>query len=92
MKDSEYVYVGSLRLTPTDATEYRRLVSIEELCKQAAIAIGDLRTAKRARQRIGGLYELYKTKSVAEETYKGIRELTLEQRVAHLEKLLGVQR
>ena len=46
----------ALRLSPENEAKYQKLSSANELAKQAAIAIGDDRAAKRARQAQSALY------------------------------------
>lgn len=87
-------WTSSLNLSEEDKAEYRRRSSVIEAWKQDAIAVGDAKEARKARQAQSYLYNEFKDREiyVPPTPYEVEMSMTLEQRIDRIEEHLQIGR
>ncbi len=85
----------SLRLSLEDQEEYLRRCAVNEAMKQKAIAEGDPKSAKRARQANTALYQEFERRQLPPPPpteWEREMAMTLEQRIDRIEEHLKIGR
>ena len=78
----------SLRLSPEDLAEYERRCAVNQKAKEDATAIGDARSAKKARQANTRLYGEFESRQLPPE--RKPRVPSLEERIEALENDMAI--